>query len=167
MVASSSPFLVRAVGSSSQVAGAFSTTINSYRAGNGQTFFSEAAPVRVPAALAGTVAGVVGLANTAQELPLDIPTSSGGSKVAHYGGGPDGSGLTPSQLDGIYGAGPALAAGAKGQGKGVTMAVFELAGYNASGHHHLCPEVLRPELQAPAGERRCRRGADQAALPQG
>jgi kumamolisin len=132
VVSSSSPFLVRAVGTSSQVAGAFSTTIDRYRASSGQTFFSEAAPVRVPASLADTVAGVVGLADTAEELPLDIPTSSVEPKVAHYGGGPQGSGLTPSQLDGIYGAGAAVTAGAKGQGKGVTMAVFELSGYTSS-----------------------------------
>ncbi|HEY5250544.1 MAG TPA: S53 family peptidase [Acidimicrobiales bacterium] len=132
VTASSSAFLVRAVGSSSQVAGAFSTTINSYQAPNGQTFYSDASPVRVPASLAGTVAGVVGLSNTATEHPLDIPTSSVEPNAARYGGGPDGSGLTPSQLDGIYDAGAAASAGAKGQGKGVTMAVFELSGYTAS-----------------------------------
>jgi kumamolisin len=132
VTASSSPFLVRAVGSSSQVAAAFSTTINSYQAPSGQTFYSDAAPVRVPASLAATVAGVVGLSNTATEHPLDIPTSSVEPKTARYGGGPDGSGLTPSQLDGIYDAGAAVSAGAKGQGKGVTMAVFELSGYTSS-----------------------------------
>jgi subtilase family serine protease len=132
VTASSSAFLVRAVGSSSQVAGAFSTTINSYQAPNGQTFYSDASPVRVPASLAGTVAGVVGLSNTATEHPLDIPTSSVEPHAARYGGGPGGSGLTPSQLDGIYDAGAAASAGAKGQGKGVTMAVFELSGYTAS-----------------------------------
>jgi subtilase family serine protease len=132
VMASSSPFLVRAVGNSSQVASAFSTTIDGYRAASGQRFFSEAAPIRVPAALASSVAGVVGLADTAQEHPLDIPTSSAESPVAHYGAGPQGSGLTPSQLDGIYGAGAAVSAGQRGQGKGVTMAVFELSGYTAS-----------------------------------
>ncbi len=132
VVASSSPFLVRAVGTSSQVAGVLSTTIDSYRAPNGRTFFSTAAPVRVPAALAASVTGVVGLTDTAQELPLDIPTSSVESPVAHYGAAPGGSGLTPSQLDGIYDAGAAVSAGARGQGKGVTMAVFELSGYTSS-----------------------------------
>jgi len=61
VLANASPFLVRAVGPSSQVAAAFSTTIDDYRTSTGQTFFAEAAPVRVPASLAATVAGVVGL----------------------------------------------------------------------------------------------------------
>jgi kumamolisin len=132
VVPSSSPFLVRAVGTSTDVGEAFSTTIDSYRAPNGQTFFSDAAVVRVPAVLASDVDGVVGLDDTAQELPLDIPTSATTSSVVHYGAGPEGSGLTPSQLDGIYGAGAAVSAGARGQGRGVTMAVFELSGYTPS-----------------------------------
>jgi kumamolisin len=132
VVSSSSPFLVRAVGSSLQVAAAFSTKIDSYLAPNGQSFFSDTAPARVPAGLGTDVAGVIGLADTAEEHPLDIPTGSVQSPVAHYGGGPEGSGLTPSQLDGIYNAGAAVSAGARGQGKGVTMAVFELSGYTAS-----------------------------------
>ena len=131
VVAGSSPFLVRAVGSSDRVAAAFATTIDRYRAPNGDAFFAPAASVRVPADLSGVVDGVIGLADTAQELPLDIRTGSGPA-VAHYGAGPEGSGLTPSQLDGIYGAGAAVAAGARGQGKGVTMGVFELSGYTAS-----------------------------------
>lgn len=43
-----------------------------------------------------------------------------------YGGGPDCSGLTPSQLDSIY---DAPHAGPRGKGAGVTEAVFELSGY--------------------------------------
>src|ERR1019366_7135903 len=132
VVSSSSPFLVRAVGSSLQVAAAFSTKIDSYLAPNGQSFFSDPTPARVPAGLGTDVAGVIGLADTAEEHPLDIPTGSVQSPVAQYGGGPERSGLTPSQLDGIYNAGAAVSAGARGQGKGVTMAVFELSGYTAS-----------------------------------
>jgi len=132
VVPSSSPFLVRAVGTSTQAAGAFSTTINSYRAPNGQTFFANAAPARVPAPLGSLVSGVIGLSDTAAEIPLYRRTTPTGSSVAHYGGGPVASGLTPSQLDGIYGAGPAVSSGARGQGKGVTMAVFELSGYTPS-----------------------------------
>jgi subtilase family serine protease len=132
VVDSSSPFLVRATGTSGQVSGAFSTSIDSYRAPSGQTFFAQAAPVRIPATLAGAVTGVIGLDDTAEEIPLDIRSASGTSPVTHYGAGPEGSGLTPSQLDGIYDAGAAVTAGARGQGKGVTMAVFELSGYTAS-----------------------------------
>jgi kumamolisin len=149
VVASSSPFLVRAVGSAAAAAGAFSTTIQSFRAANGETFFSDAAPVRVPAALAGVVAGVIGLDDTGSELPLDIPTSSVKTAVAHYGAGPDGSGLTPSQLDGIYGAGPAVSAGARGQGKGVTMAVFELSGYTPSDIATFARQFFGPRFRPP------------------
>ncbi|HEY7946598.1 MAG TPA: S53 family peptidase [Acidimicrobiales bacterium] len=126
---SSSPFLVRAVGSSARVAAAFSTSFDTYTTPAGQSFFSDTAPARVPADLAPSVAGVIGLADTAEEHPVGIATASVRSPVAHYGGGPFGSGLTPSQLDGIYGAGAALSAGARGQGRGVTMGVFELSGY--------------------------------------
>jgi subtilase family serine protease len=46
-----------------------------------------------------------------------------------YGGGPGCSGLTPSQVNSIYGAPDA---GPRGKGAGVTMAVFELSGYQPS-----------------------------------
>jgi kumamolisin len=131
VVKSSSPFLVRAVGSSDQVAGAFATTIDRYAAPTGQTFFAGAAPAEVPADLASSVVGVIGLSDTGQENALNVPASRT-SATAHYGAGPHGSGLTPSQLDGIYNAGAAVAAGPRGQGKGVTMAVFELSGYTPS-----------------------------------
>jgi subtilase family serine protease len=140
--ASSSPFLVRAAGSSARVAAAFSTTFDNYQAADGQTFFSDTAPARVPTDLAPDVAGVIGLADTAEEQPLDIQTSSVESPVAHYGGGPDGSGLTPSQIDGIYDAGAAVSAGARGQGKGVTMAVFEVSGYTASDVTHFAQQFF-------------------------
>jgi kumamolisin len=132
MAESSSPFLVRAVGSSSQVAAAFSTTIDNFTAPDGQSFFSDTAPARVPADLAASVAGVIGLADTAEEHPMDMAAASVKVPVSHYGGGPFGSGLTPSQIDGIYDAGAAVSAGARGQGKGVTMAVFELSGYTSA-----------------------------------
>jgi subtilase family serine protease len=46
-----------------------------------------------------------------------------------YGGAPGCNGLTPSQLNGIYGA-PNV--GARGQGKGVSIGVFELSAYQHS-----------------------------------
>jgi subtilase family serine protease len=130
VVPSTSPFLVRAVGTSTSVTNAFSTTIENYRAADGQVFFAPAAPVQVPVALSGAVSGVIGLSDTVAEHPLDIRAPP--PSVFHYGGGPDGSGLTPSQVDSIYGAGPAQAAGPRGQGRGVTLAVFELSAYTAS-----------------------------------
>ena len=132
MLGSSSPFLVRAVGSTDRVAAAFSTGFENYRAPDGETFFSDTGPARVPAGLGSAVAGVIGLADTARERPLAIRSASAASPGAHYGAGPFGSGLTPSQLDGIYDAGPAVARGAHGQGRGATMAVFELSGYTAA-----------------------------------
>ena len=131
VVPSPSPFLVRAVGSSATVAAAFSTTIDTYATASGATFFSVGAPVRLPAALAPDVAGVVGLDDTGAEQPLD-ETVARRSPGTHYGDAPEGSGLSPSQLDGLYDAGAAVKAGRRGQGRGVTMAVFELAGYSRS-----------------------------------
>jgi len=46
-----------------------------------------------------------------------------------YGAGPGCSGLTPSQDNSLYGA---PSAGARGKGKGVDLAVFELSGYQHS-----------------------------------
>jgi subtilase family serine protease len=51
---------------------------------------------------------------------------NGISFPAGYGAGPGCSGLTPSQLNSIY---DAPSAGPAGQGKGVTLAVFELTAY--------------------------------------
>ena len=162
--ASTSPFLVRATGSSRQVQSAFRTTLSTYRGSGGVKYFSNSAAVRLPATIAGQVIGVIGLSNTvrlqaaiarpapARPLGTAAHSGSGGSSCETgyvtraelftyvnsdgadgfpygYGAGPGCSGLTPSQTNSIYGA---PNSGARGEGRGVTAAVFELSAYQQS-----------------------------------
>jgi len=61
---SSSPFLVRAVGSSAKVSAAFRTSLRVYRDTKGTTYFSNASALHLPTSLVGGVLGVVGLSDT-------------------------------------------------------------------------------------------------------
>jgi kumamolisin len=134
ITSSPSPFIVRATGTAAQINAAFHTQENNYVAKNGQKFFQNNSALQIPTSLSGIVTAVTGLTNTNQAKPNDIITSpstkSSNNTTAQYGGAPDGSGLTPSQLAGIYGAKPIYALGNRGKGQGTTMAVFELSGYN-------------------------------------
>ncbi len=136
ILASPSPFLVRATGSTAHVEAAFNTHISDYRAAGGTTFFSNDTSVYVPTSLGELVTGVVGLSSTARAHPQYLLTRSAaqhrGAVVPNYGGGPGGSGLTPSQLAGIYDANGIYRTGPRGQGAGKTLAVFELSGYTQS-----------------------------------
>lgn len=150
---SSSPFLVRASGPSQTVAAAFRTSLHNYRNRNGITYFSNALPVKLPASLVSEVYGVVGLSNTVRAHPQvarSMAHSLAGASCEApyvtteqlfaalnfntpfpfgYGGGPGCQGLTPSQINSIYGA-PNL--GSHGKGAGVNLAVFELSAYTQS-----------------------------------
>ena len=155
---SQSPFLVRAVGSSSAVSSAFHTSLNEYRDQRGVRYFQNSTSVRLPSTLSRGVVGVIGLTNTIHEHtnlvrpPGERPLSHGNPNSAcetpypttaqlynavnngasfpyGYGNGPGCTGLTPSQTNGIYGA---PSGGAKVEGRGVTAAVFELAAYQQS-----------------------------------
>ena len=151
-----SPFLVRASGTSRQVSNAFRTTLSRYRASGGTQFFANSTAAMMPAALAGSVLGVVGLANTVREHDMVLPnkrpatqpsaaSSSASCETGYptraqliglyvngvnfpsgFGGGPGCSGLTPSQTNSIY---SAPHAGPRGKGKGVTLGLFELSAY--------------------------------------
>jgi subtilase family serine protease len=150
------PFLLRAIGSSTEIDTAFATTIESYRNARGVTFYSNATPASVPASLAPSVLGVVGLANTARLQPtyqltalrptghhsgepsceIPYPTTLAQLEAIPpdgpyngYGGGPGCSGLTPAQTNSIYNA---PNAGPRAKGAGATVAVFELSAYNHS-----------------------------------
>ena len=120
-------FLLRAVGTSGQVEAAFHTTINDYLAPDGSRYFANATAIGIPASLSGVIDGVAGLDNLVrahtnyQRVPRAHP---------QYGGGPGGTGLTPSQIAGIYLANPLYALGDTGAGK--TLGLFELSGYTAS-----------------------------------
>jgi subtilase family serine protease len=154
----SSPFLLRAIGSTAQIEAAFATTINGYRNAQGVSFYSNSTPAAVPDSLASSVLGVVGLTNTVRLQSQASPQSGAGRWKGHdgrkpsceipypttlaqleaipangpyngYGGGPGCSGLTPSQTNGIY---DAPNAGPRAKGAGANVAVFELSAYNHS-----------------------------------
>jgi subtilase family serine protease len=148
------PFLVRAVGTSGQIDAAFATTVENYRNAKGVRFYSNDRSASVPASLASSVLGVVGLASTVRlqpeyQLAAAGSTAHGSSEPSceipypttlaqlqaiplngpfnGYGGGPGCSGLTPSQTNSIYNA---PSAGPRAKGAGATVAVFELTAYN-------------------------------------
>jgi kumamolisin len=62
--ATASPFLVRASGSSQQVAAAFRTTLSTYQDRHGTGYFANSAAVQMPSTMAAGVLGVIGLTNT-------------------------------------------------------------------------------------------------------
>jgi subtilase family serine protease len=156
------PFLLRAIGSSTQVDAAFATTINNYRNAQGK-FFSNDSLASVPDSLASSVLGVVGLTNTVRLKPaVQLTPTRSTASTGHgsgepsceipypatlaelqaipvngpfngYGGGPGCSGLTPSQTNSIYNA---PKAGSRGKGAGADVAVFELSAYNHSDITH-------------------------------
>jgi subtilase family serine protease len=150
---SSSPFLVRASGSSDAVATAFGTAIHTYRNPRGIAYYSNASTVHLPASINSGVLGVVGLSNTVRAQshmvrPLtpasptascESPYPSKAQLLANvvngtpiplgYGGGPGCNGLTPSQVNSLYNA-PNL--GPRSKGAGVNLAVVELSAYQQS-----------------------------------
>jgi subtilase family serine protease len=177
---SGSPFLVSAVGSSQRVAAAFGTTLATYRGARGTRFFANATAARLPASLASSVLGVIGLDNAVREHDMiqravstvrpagrpaaasaasagcetDYPTDAqlfafyndGTSFASGYAAGPGCSGLTPTQTNSIY---DAPHVGAKGKGKGVTLAVFELSAYKASDITHWANTVYGKSFNPP------------------
>ncbi|MGH7667111.1 MAG: S53 family peptidase [Candidatus Dormibacteria bacterium] len=146
-----SPFLLRAIGSSAQIESTFDTPIDTYRSAAGTNFFSNTSAASLPSTLEPSVLGVVGLTNTvrlhdsvqvsqrkhhpAPSCETSYPANlsqleaifSGGAYG--YGAGPNCTGLTPSQTNGIYNA---PHAGQRADGAGATIAVFELSGYTES-----------------------------------
>ena len=157
---SSSPFLVRAVGSSQQVAAAFHTTLSNYRDPHGVRYFANSRPVEMPAAIASRVYGVIGLTNTsrAQTSIIRAPHSTRGAGQMHPANSTCQTPYPTEQqlanaLLGVsgfpfgYGGGPgcngltpaqtnslyeAPHVGPRGKGAGVNIAVFELSAYQAS-----------------------------------
>jgi len=164
VAASSSPFLVRAVGSSAQVSSAFQTSLHTYTGSRGKKFFANSTAVRVPASLASGVIGVIGLANTvrAQDMvAANKPTASSAKRSASSNASCETPYPTLSQLVDIYvnneniptgyGGGPGCSgltpsqtnslygapkAGPRGKGAGGTTAVFELSAYLPSDISH-------------------------------
>jgi kumamolisin len=154
---SASPFLIRATGSSGQIGLAFRTSLSRFRDPRGIEYFANSSAVQLPATISGGVLGVIGLTNTVRDHTAAVPLvgkrragqvsrpgkasceapypstaelfafeNNGTSFPFGYGGGPDCTGLTPSQMNSIYNA---PRGGPRGEGAGVTEAVFELSGY--------------------------------------
>ena len=154
------PFLLRAIGSSAQIDTAFATTIDNYRNAQGVNFYSNATPASVPASLASSVLGVVGLTNTVRLQSQRALGRPGGLDQSAIGGSGEPSCEIPyptslAQLEAIpangpfngYGGGPGCSgltpsqtnsiynapnAGPRAEGAGATVAVFELSAYNHS-----------------------------------
>jgi kumamolisin len=149
---SSSPFLLRASGSSDRVSSAFRTSLSVYRNPRGIAYFSNDSAVQLPTSLAASALGVVGLSNTVRlhshpaysktapvakadcetpypTLPQLLAYLQGTPFAFGYGGGPGCSGLTPSQTNFLYGA-PHI--GSETKGAGVDLAVYEFSGYRQS-----------------------------------
>jgi subtilase family serine protease len=104
-----------------------------------------------PEVNAGKAAHKASSSNSSCETPYVTAaqlfgTLSGTGFPFGYGGGPGCSGLTPSQVNSIYGA---PHAGARGKGRGVTLGLFELSAYQASdidtwGHQFFGPSYTPP-----------------------
>jgi subtilase family serine protease len=154
--ATGSPFLIRATGTSAQVAAAFRTTLKTYHQDR-VTYFANATAAVMPRAAAAGVLGLVGLTNTVRVhtaiMPRDVrPSRAGRSAAARascerayptrqqlvtvaktgvqpptgYGAAPGCNGLSPAQENSVYGA---PSAGARARGQGVTLGLFELSAY--------------------------------------
>jgi subtilase family serine protease len=181
IASSSSPFLIRATGSSQRIEGAFRTSLGTYRDRQGIRYFSNSTAVELPSTISRDVLGVVGLTNTVRmhtmlarqanpQLRLGKAAARGSSADAScetgyvtsaelfnyvtngvgfsygYGGGPGCSGLTPSQVNSVYGA-PHV--GASGKGAGVTLGLFELSAYQLSDIDTWAHEFYGPDYNPP------------------
>lgn len=148
-----SPFLIRATGTTAQIEATFRTHIKDYRSSKGVKFFSNDSSAQLPRGLSGSVLGVVGLSNTVREKSHAIATpqaaKQAGKKTPQYGAAPGGSGLTPSQTEGIYDANGVYKAGPRGQGARATLAVFELSGYTRSDIYTFEHQFFGPRENVP------------------
>jgi kumamolisin len=173
-----SPFLLRAAGSSAQVASAFRTTLKTYtaaRAGTARTatYFANATPAVLPRRLAAGVLGVVGLTSTVR-LQADArpqPATAGAPA-----GQPDCRAPYPSRKSmiaiaqggafptAVYGGAPGCSgltpaqtnsiysaprAGSRGKGQGATLGLFELSAYQRSDVRVYTSEFFGPTYDPP------------------
>ncbi len=176
---SSSKFLVRAVGSSSKVSAAFHTTLSTYHGKHGGYFSNSTAVMvpRALASKVFGVVGLSNTIREQSNIVRNAAALKRAHASAHpaadppacetpypteqqlanailgisgfpfgYGGAPGCNGLTPSQLNGIYSA-PHV--GPRGQGRGVTNAVFELSAYQHSDIQTYVHQFFGPSYNAP------------------
>ncbi len=178
VTSSSSPFLVRASGSSQRVSAAFRTTLSTYKTSRGQRFFANSAAVRLPSTLASGVLGVIGLTNMVREHDMIVPSqrpAKAAKRAAKSAVSCEEDPYpTPAQIAGLYlngvgfpagyGAGPgcsgltppqtnsiygAPSGGQAAQGAGVTLAVFELSAYLRSDIRTWAHTVYGPGFSPP------------------
>ncbi len=160
VVPSGSPFLIRATGSSATVSNTFHTSLNMFKDPHGTTYFANSTPVYLPASIAGSAIGVVGLTNTVRDSQSARPrvrnTIRADAKPAAASNCETGY-PTTQQLFQIYvqnanipfgyGGGPGCSGltpsqdqslygapnrGPSSKGRGVNLAVFELSAYQHS-----------------------------------
>ena len=128
LLASSSPTLLLAQGTTTQVETAFHTRIADYTLPDGSVVYANSSEVIVPASLSGKIVTVLGLSNIAISASHKMPSRQRGG---HYGAGPKGTGLSPSQITGIYDIDPVYKK-LNDAGKGETIALFEQSNYTES-----------------------------------
>ena len=155
-----SPFLLQVSGSSAKITAAFHTNLRNYIDRKGVRYFSNSAAVRLPASIASTVSGVVGLTNTVRLQSLAVRPTAGSkaaAKTSSSSASCETGYVTTTELFDLvnnntgfpygYGGGPGCGgltpsqtnsmygapfASPSTQGAGVTAAVFELSAYQAS-----------------------------------
>ncbi len=129
-ISSPSSTLVLATGSIQNVEAAFHTTLNDYKSADGQVFFANSVAPQMPANVASSIVGILGLNNAPKSHSNAIPDAN--PKLSFpYGGGPYGRGLTPAQIAGIYNINSVYKK-LNDKGQGVTLGLFELSGYTRS-----------------------------------
>ena len=175
--ASSSPFYVRAVGSSAQMDTTFRTDLRTFRDRRGLTYFSNATSLHFPASIARGVISVVGLSNTVRpkpgyvlrhgtvQLPLGIHGGQSGCETSY----PTTAQLYAEANNGTqfpfgYGGGPGCSGltpsqtnsiydapytGPRGQGSRANLAVFELSAYQPSDVQTWARQFYGRRYQAP------------------
>lgn len=132
LVPFSSATLLIAEGTTAQVEATFHTSIQDYALSNGKQFYANSQAVSVPSNLASEIVAVFGLSNISAVMPHKQPITR---TNVRYGAGPGGSGLVPSQIDGIYDIDKVYNQ-LKDQGQGETIALFEQTAYLESDIYH-------------------------------
>jgi hypothetical protein len=147
---SANGLLVHFSGTAAQVGAAFHTSLARFHLADGSVGTATTSAIRLPAAIAGSVATVVGLDNLVHPHPVSLlrggrraagREAARPSAVAHIAGAPnacaaaqstaaDLGGLTDSQIAAAYGVDGLYSAGDLSAGK--SIAIFELEPYSAA-----------------------------------
>ena len=115
--------LAQAVGTVSVIEADFGVHLATWRAADGTTYIAPDGAARLPATLAGVVAGVVGLNTRPVVLPRSAKLTLAPQQVS-------GGGLDPSALRSLYDVSPLTAKGLDGTGE--TIAVAEIDRFRQS-----------------------------------